>query len=169
MENPCEFLLHNGIVIVDCPRATIITVFAESSVQTEGHLRVSFSDKLKILCWEFNTRLHEELISIDCTTHPQPAANELGLPPAVSQYMQVRSSSLSPRDTHTIKPRNENVSPLAHSPSLLSSPKNQSVPSFPEKMGPNNVLLWTEELTTPISRLFPPLLHPFSVLVRDLR
>jgi len=89
LENPCEFLLHNGIVVVDCPRATILTVYQESWVHTEGHLRVSFSSKLKILCWEFSTRMHEELVKINLPKQPQPAANELGLSRAVSEYMQI--------------------------------------------------------------------------------
>eukprot|EP00188_Purpureofilum_apyrenoidigerum_P005532 Plantae.Rhodophyta-Purpureofilum_apyrenoidigerum.ctg7316.p1 GENE.Plantae.Rhodophyta-Purpureofilum_apyrenoidigerum.ctg7316~~Plantae.Rhodophyta-Purpureofilum_apyrenoidigerum.ctg7316.p1 ORF type:complete len:354 (-),score=73.16 Plantae.Rhodophyta-Purpureofilum_apyrenoidigerum.ctg7316:136-1197(-) len=89
LENPCEFLLHNGIVVVDCPRATILTVYQESWVHTEGHLRVSFSSKLKILCWEFSTRIHEELVRINLPKQPQPAANELGLSRAVSEYMQI--------------------------------------------------------------------------------
>lgn len=89
LENPCEFVLCSGIVVVDCPRATIVTVFQDSWVLTEGHLRVSFASGLKIRCWEFSTRKHEELVRIDDARPREASVNDYGLPDMYSRYMQV--------------------------------------------------------------------------------
>mmetsp|Transcript_11462 Transcript_11462/g.47692 ORF Transcript_11462/g.47692 Transcript_11462/m.47692 type:complete len:198 (-) Transcript_11462:1886-2479(-) len=89
LENPCEFLLYSGNIVLDCPRTIIMTIFPDSHVQTEGHLRVTFSQTKQILCWEFSTRRHEEYVKLDLPKQPQPAADDLGFPPAFSSYIKM--------------------------------------------------------------------------------
>jgi len=93
MENPCEFILQNGIVVVDCPRALILTVYPNSKICTEGHLRVSFEADFKIHCWEFSTRHHEELVVISSNDEQHKAtANSFGMAPDVLQYLRMAES-----------------------------------------------------------------------------
>mmetsp|Transcript_14515 Transcript_14515/g.38834 ORF Transcript_14515/g.38834 Transcript_14515/m.38834 type:complete len:681 (+) Transcript_14515:84-2126(+) len=119
MENPCEFLLQNGVVVVDCPRAMVLTVYSTSKVCTEGHLRVSFDTAHKIQCWEFSTRHHEELIvlnppppqpveftssSLDRSNHqptalPEKAVNTLGVSSEMLRVVRVAECVYAMRQT----------------------------------------------------------------------
>mmetsp|Transcript_2433 Transcript_2433/g.6493 ORF Transcript_2433/g.6493 Transcript_2433/m.6493 type:complete len:140 (-) Transcript_2433:114-533(-) len=89
LENPCEFLLQNGIIVVDCPNATMVAVYKQSKVITEGHLRVSFSREKKVLCWEFSTKSHEELVNRKVSVIPPAATDELGFSPEVVLFSQI--------------------------------------------------------------------------------
>lgn len=61
--NPKEYILANGVMLVDCPQAEIIHVFNDDrEVVNMGHLRVTFLPNLKIQVWEFHTKKHQELI-----------------------------------------------------------------------------------------------------------
>mmetsp|Transcript_23813 Transcript_23813/g.39169 ORF Transcript_23813/g.39169 Transcript_23813/m.39169 type:complete len:273 (-) Transcript_23813:540-1358(-) len=101
MENPCEYLLHNGAVVMDCPRAVLVSVFDNAQVCNYGHLRVSFTDNLKIVCWEFCTRAHEEMLprpllqqkrslsgNVEVLLPPSPV-NEFGLTPQYVRCLQI--------------------------------------------------------------------------------
>lgn len=95
LEDPCEFLLPSGFVVVDCPRTVILTTYQNSVVQTDGHLRVSFHRNKKIAMWEFSSKKHEELFTKRGFTAgavpaiPPSACSEFGIPAAVVRLMMI--------------------------------------------------------------------------------
>jgi len=63
MSNPKEYILANGLMLVDCSMAQLNHVFNDDRVvESHGHLRVTFLPNLKIQIWEFHTKKHQELI-----------------------------------------------------------------------------------------------------------
>lgn len=95
LENACEFEMAGGMVVVDCPRTVILTRFAHSMVQTNGHLRVGFRKSGKIALWEFSAQIHEEMFSerilnaSGIVTVPRPACSEYGVPEEVLRLMMI--------------------------------------------------------------------------------
>ncbi|KAK1861642.1 hypothetical protein I4F81_004223 [Pyropia yezoensis] len=92
LENPCEFLLQSGVIVVDCPRAIFLSEYASSRVHSEGHLRVSFAARdRKIVCWEFSSRSHVELLDRAALTPgaplPPSAVCAFGHSPALTRLM----------------------------------------------------------------------------------
>jgi len=83
LEMPIEFVLENGVNVVDCPQTTVLTSFPQSKVCTDGHLRVSFTGDKKITKWEFTTRSNEELFTRNVLGRnqiPDPVCTPYGVP-----------------------------------------------------------------------------------------
>ncbi|ESQ31722.1 hypothetical protein EUTSA_v10003661mg [Eutrema salsugineum] len=59
---PSERRFASGIMMLEYPKAVQESVYEHIRVVREGHLRIIFSQELKILSWEFCTRRHEELL-----------------------------------------------------------------------------------------------------------
>ena len=59
---PSERRFPSGIMVLEYAKAVQESVFEHIRVIREGHLRIIFSQELKILSWEFCTRRHEELL-----------------------------------------------------------------------------------------------------------
>jgi LIM-domain binding protein len=98
LEDPCEFLLQNGVVLVQCPSTSVITHYAGSKVHAVGQLRVSFCRSMKILSWEFSTSSHEEMVSRSAVVAgrilPAPVCcEEYGLPLPMLREMTVAGNS----------------------------------------------------------------------------
>eukprot|EP00177_Eucheuma_denticulatum_P004766 GFKZ01008661.1.p1 GENE.GFKZ01008661.1~~GFKZ01008661.1.p1 ORF type:complete len:774 (+),score=121.58 GFKZ01008661.1:118-2322(+) len=101
MEDPCEYLLPSGVVVVDCLTTVIITKYEHSVVLTDGHLRVSFHRNKKILAWEFSTTRHEELVSkagLTAGSPLGPSLSEFGIPFSVVLQMTIANDLHSMRD-----------------------------------------------------------------------
>jgi len=62
LENPREYSMDSRTYLMNCTRTKMICVFDGSQVVTNGHLRVTFTQDLKILCWEFDAHKHQVLI-----------------------------------------------------------------------------------------------------------
>lgn len=94
MATPYELLLQSGAAVVDCPRTTILTTYPDCRVINEGHLRVTFSKRQKIICWEFSSQSHEELYSRETIDRgvPSRTCNRYGLPQSVMTLMEVAVS-----------------------------------------------------------------------------
>lgn len=102
LENPCEFLLQSGVIVVDCPRAIFLSEYASSRVHSEGHLRVSFAARdRKIVCWEFSSRSHVELLDRAALTPgaplPPSAVCAFGHSPALTRLMLTSEAVLKLR------------------------------------------------------------------------
>ncbi|ONK73360.1 uncharacterized protein A4U43_C04F30420 [Asparagus officinalis] len=63
LEKPHEFRLSSGMMVLECIKAVQEIVYEQRRVIREGKLRVIFTPDLKILCWEFCSRGHEEFLS----------------------------------------------------------------------------------------------------------
>lgn len=119
LEDPCEFLLHNGVVVVDCPRTLIVTVYEHSMVLTDGHLKVSFQKDKKILYWEFSSQNHEEVFSrAACgglgAVLPS-SCSEYGMPDSVFQLMMIAN------DVHNLADKiSTQVTKIASDPQKVS-------------------------------------------------
>ncbi|KAJ0238183.1 transcriptional regulator SLK2 [Hirschfeldia incana] len=59
---PSERRFPSGIMVLEYAKAVQESVYEHIRVVREGHLRIIFSQELKILSWEFCTRRHEELL-----------------------------------------------------------------------------------------------------------
>ncbi|XP_010546085.1 PREDICTED: probable transcriptional regulator SLK2 [Tarenaya hassleriana] len=59
---PFERRTPSGIMILEYEKAVQESVYEHFRVVREGHLRIIFSQELKILSWEFCARRHEELL-----------------------------------------------------------------------------------------------------------
>ncbi|EOA14591.1 hypothetical protein CARUB_v10027841mg [Capsella rubella] len=59
---PSERRYGSGIMVLEYGKAVQESVYEHIRVVREGHLRIIFSQELKILSWEFCTRRHEELL-----------------------------------------------------------------------------------------------------------
>lgn len=59
---PSERRFPSGIMVLEYTKAVQESVYEHIRVVREGHLRIIFSQELKILSWEFCTRRHEELL-----------------------------------------------------------------------------------------------------------
>ncbi|CAH2043907.1 unnamed protein product [Thlaspi arvense] len=59
---PSERRFASGIMMLEYAKAVQESVYEQIRVVREGHLRIIFSQELKILSWEFCTRRHEELL-----------------------------------------------------------------------------------------------------------
>ncbi|KAF3542018.1 hypothetical protein F2Q69_00025261 [Brassica cretica] len=59
---PSERRFPSGIMVLEYAKAVQESVYEHIRVIREGHLRIIFSQELKILSWEFCTRRHEELL-----------------------------------------------------------------------------------------------------------
>ncbi|KAF8077504.1 hypothetical protein N665_1032s0015 [Sinapis alba] len=57
-----EYRVSNGLMVLEYRKAVQTTVYEQCRVVREGHLRITFSQDLKILSWEFCARRHEEFI-----------------------------------------------------------------------------------------------------------
>ncbi|KAM7266654.1 hypothetical protein ACFE04_004551 [Oxalis oulophora] len=63
LDLPRECRFPSGIMMLDYGKAVQESVYEQLRVVHEGQLRIVFTPDLKILCWEFCARRHEELIS----------------------------------------------------------------------------------------------------------
>lgn len=61
LEMPREGRLSSGMMFLEYEKAVQESVYEQIRVVREGQLRIIFSPDLKILCWEFCARRHEEL------------------------------------------------------------------------------------------------------------
>ncbi|CAL9244555.1 unnamed protein product [Arabidopsis halleri] len=59
---PSERRYGSGIMVLEYGKAVQESVYEHIRVVREGHLRIIFSQELKIISWEFCTRRHEELL-----------------------------------------------------------------------------------------------------------
>ncbi|CAH8382837.1 unnamed protein product [Eruca vesicaria subsp. sativa] len=59
---PAERRFPSGVMVLEYAKAVQESVYEHIRVVREGHLRIIFSQELKILSWEFCTRRHEELL-----------------------------------------------------------------------------------------------------------
>ncbi|KAH7285571.1 hypothetical protein KP509_33G034400 [Ceratopteris richardii] len=57
-----RYMLPNGRLVLDFPRAVHESKFPELRVVRYGRLRVTFSSSFKIFSWEFCTKMHEEVV-----------------------------------------------------------------------------------------------------------
>ncbi|CAL9226814.1 unnamed protein product [Arabidopsis halleri] len=62
LDHPRENRFPNGLMMLEYRKAVQETVHEQFRVVREGHLRIIFSQDLKILSWEFCVRHHEELL-----------------------------------------------------------------------------------------------------------
>uniref|UniRef100_A0A1J3DZB1 Putative transcriptional regulator SLK1 n=1 Tax=Noccaea caerulescens TaxID=107243 RepID=A0A1J3DZB1_NOCCA len=62
LDHPRENRFSNGMMMLEYRKAVQETVHEQFRVVREGHLRIIFSQDLKILSWEFCARRHEELL-----------------------------------------------------------------------------------------------------------
>lgn len=122
MEDPCEYLLPSGVVVVDCLTTVIITRYEHSMVMTDGHLRVTFHRDKKILSWEFSTRKHEEFVfkaGLVAGSPLGPALSEFGLPFSVVLQMMIAN------DLHSMRDKiGQEVAKIAADPQKLASLMN---------------------------------------------
>ncbi|PKU77497.1 Transcriptional corepressor SEUSS [Dendrobium catenatum] len=61
LEMPREGRLPSGMMVLEYEKAVQESVYEQIRVVREGQLRIIFTPDLKILCWEFCARRHEEL------------------------------------------------------------------------------------------------------------
>lgn len=96
LEDPCEHHLPDGVVVVECPRALIVTVYEYSVVLTDGHLRVTFQRNKKILEWEFSLQKYEELFTRaacgELGAKVPSSCSEFGLPESVYDMMKIANA-----------------------------------------------------------------------------
>eukprot|EP00250_Pteridium_aquilinum_P003296 c13620_g1_i1 orf=702-3743(+) len=57
-----RYMLPNGRLVLEFPRAVHESIFPELRVVRYGRLRVTFSSSFKIFSWEFCTKMHEEVV-----------------------------------------------------------------------------------------------------------
>ncbi|MCO5613148.1 hypothetical protein L7F22_067424 [Adiantum nelumboides] len=57
-----RYMLPNGKLVLEFPRAVHESKFPELRVVRYGRLRVTFSSSFKICSWEFCTKMHEEVV-----------------------------------------------------------------------------------------------------------
>ncbi|KAI5075213.1 hypothetical protein GOP47_0009289 [Adiantum capillus-veneris] len=57
-----RYMLPNGRLVLEFPRAVHESKFPELRVVRYGRLRVTFSSSFKICSWEFCTKMHEEVV-----------------------------------------------------------------------------------------------------------
>ncbi|ESQ40815.1 hypothetical protein EUTSA_v10012897mg [Eutrema salsugineum] len=62
LDHPRENRFPNGLMMLEYRKAVQESVHEQFRVVREGHLRIIFSQDLKILSWEFCARRHEELL-----------------------------------------------------------------------------------------------------------
>ncbi|KAM7266413.1 hypothetical protein ACFE04_004310 [Oxalis oulophora] len=74
LDLPRECRFPSGIMMLEYGKAVQESVHEQLRVVREGQLRIVFTHDLKILCWEFCARRHEELISRKLVT---PQVNQL--------------------------------------------------------------------------------------------
>ncbi|KAA8495332.1 Transcriptional corepressor SEUSS [Porphyridium purpureum] len=94
LENPCEFSLSKGNIVIDCPRTIILTSYHETQQITEAHFRVAFDSNELIERWELSALRHSELFPLHAAGRtsqpiPQPETNALGIPPSMLRYLHV--------------------------------------------------------------------------------
>ncbi|KAI0501047.1 hypothetical protein KFK09_019265 [Dendrobium nobile] len=63
LDMPHESRLPSGMMVLEYAKAVQESVREQCRVVREGQLRIIFTPDLKILCWEFCARSHEELLS----------------------------------------------------------------------------------------------------------
>lgn len=139
MENPCEILGIDGSVVVNCPKAVILTTYQHSTVLTNGYLRVAFNRNKKIISWEFSSLNHQELYSsslLSASPVPPRACSPYGLPASVIRLMYIAEgiNKLVDRIDQDIQSR---VRDMVNNPSSAenrNSTNNDKPPSsFPER------------------------------------
>ncbi|KAH8513490.1 hypothetical protein H0E87_006672 [Populus deltoides] len=62
LECPLELTLPSGLMVLEYGKVVHETLYDQLHVVREGKLRIIFAHNLKIICWEFCSRDHEELI-----------------------------------------------------------------------------------------------------------
>ncbi|KAL0891033.1 hypothetical protein Bca101_015016 [Brassica carinata] len=62
LDHPREYRFSNGLMVLEYRKAVQKTVYEQCRVIHEGPLRITFSQDLKILSWEFCARRHEEFL-----------------------------------------------------------------------------------------------------------
>ncbi|KAI4351798.1 hypothetical protein L6164_006114 [Bauhinia variegata] len=62
LELPREYRFPSGVMLLEYTKAVQESVYEQLRVVREGHLRIIFTQDLKILSWEFCARRHEELL-----------------------------------------------------------------------------------------------------------
>ncbi|PKU84035.1 probable transcriptional regulator SLK2 [Dendrobium catenatum] len=99
LEMPREGRLPSGMMVLEYEKAVQESVYEQIRVVREGQLRIIFIPDLKILCWEFCARRHEELFPRRMMAHQvnqllhvaqkyQAAVNESGTSGLSVQDMQ---------------------------------------------------------------------------------
>ncbi|KAK8944595.1 Transcriptional corepressor SEUSS [Platanthera zijinensis] len=99
LEMPREARLPSGMMVLEYEKAVQESVYEQIRVVREGQLRITFSPDLKILCWEFCARRHEELFPRRMMAHQvnqllhvaqkyQAAVNESGASGLSAQDLQ---------------------------------------------------------------------------------
>ncbi|XP_020585626.1 probable transcriptional regulator SLK3, partial [Phalaenopsis equestris] len=99
LEMPREFRLPSGLMVLEYEKAVQESVYEQIRVVREGQLRIIFTHDLKILCWEFCARRHEELFPRRMMAHQvnqllhvaqkyQAAINETGTSGLSAQDLQ---------------------------------------------------------------------------------
>ena len=89
-----EIKLSSGAVIIDCPRASVLTTYEKMQVLSEGHLRVTYNKDRKILIWEFSATAQEELYTRQVATEGIPALTHdpYGMPPGLSTVTKIANT-----------------------------------------------------------------------------
>ncbi|XP_019431315.1 PREDICTED: probable transcriptional regulator SLK2 isoform X1 [Lupinus angustifolius] len=62
LDMPREYRFQSGMMMLEYAKAVQESVYEQLRVSREGHLRIIFTQDLKILSWEFCARRHEELL-----------------------------------------------------------------------------------------------------------
>lgn len=69
LDMPNETRLQSGLMVLDYAKAIQESVHEHCRVAREGRLRITFTPDLKILCWEFCARRHEEFVPRSMIVH----------------------------------------------------------------------------------------------------
>lgn len=99
LDMPHESRLRSGMMVLEYAKAVQESVHEQCRVVREGQLRIIFTPDLKILCWEFCARSHEELLPrrmianqvnqlLQAAHKYQTAVNEKGSSAVSSQDLQ---------------------------------------------------------------------------------
>ncbi|KAE9592604.1 putative LIM-domain binding protein/SEUSS [Lupinus albus] len=62
LDLPREYRFQSGVMMLEYAKAVQESVYEQLRVSREGHLRIIFTQDLKILSWEFCARRHEEIL-----------------------------------------------------------------------------------------------------------
>ncbi|CAL0333244.1 unnamed protein product [Lupinus luteus] len=62
LDMPREYRFQSGMMMLEYAKAVQESVYEQLRVSREGHLRIIFTQDLKIFSWEFCARRHEELL-----------------------------------------------------------------------------------------------------------
>lgn len=118
LEDPYEYQYPNGTIEVVCPKALITSTYADRTILTVGHLRVTLKEDKKMAEWQFTTGNHTEFFNRQNIHmgHNLAVQHELGMPPSVVRVLFMAT------DIHELKSRmKEEVVALFSNPQRLVS------------------------------------------------